>query len=257
MPQALTFLPPVPTGTSYYRDTAGSGYAWALLPDRSIVMIASPTYGKFFKFVPSDSKYAALLSFLSKKKPEPLPSVVASIIDTGENEEDAGYLIPGLTNVFDHEGNIVGANVAEKRALADLHGRTQRGHHQFGADPADVQARAAWSGLPFVLGSLVLLAGAGEFSRRRASGSFAHGSLRFISDPGHGWLEVPVSELVRLGIAKDISRYSYKKGAMAYLEEDSDMGKYLGALAEAGESRPALDEVYQERTPIRGYASYR
>ena len=113
------------------------------------------------------------------------------------------------------------------------------------------------NGLHATLGSLALLAGAGEFARRRSSGSFAHGSLRFISDPGHGWLEVPVSELVRLGIATQISRYSYKKGAMAYLEEDSDAGVYLGALEAAGEPRPALDEVYQERTPIRGYASYR
>jgi hypothetical protein len=112
-------------------------------------------------------------------------------------------------------------------------------------------------GLILALGGVGVLAVAGEVIRRRSSGSFAHGSLRFISDPGHGWLEVPVSELVRLGIAKKISRYSYKKGAMAYLEEDSDAGVYLAALAAAGESRPALDEVYQEQTPIRGYASYR
>lgn len=113
------------------------------------------------------------------------------------------------------------------------------------------------NGLALTFGSLVVFAGVGEVIKRRSSGSFAHGSLRFISDPGHGWLEVPVSELARLGIAKQISRYSYKKGAMAYLEEDSDAGVYLGALAAAGEPRPALDEVYQERTPIRGYASYR
>lgn len=113
-------------------------------------------------------------------------------------------------------------------------------------------------GLWLGLGGVALLAVVGEaFAIASERGSFAHRSLRFISDPGHGWLEVPVSELVRLGIAKKISRYSYKKGAMAYLEEDSDAGVYLAALAAAGEPRPALDEVYQESTPIRGYASYR
>lgn len=82
-------------------------------------------------------------------------------------------------------------------------------------------------------------------------------SLRMISDPGHGWLEVPVSELIRLGIAKQISRYSYRKGMMAYLEEDMDAPTYLQALDAAGESRPSIVDVYQERTPIRNYPSYR
>lgn len=85
----------------------------------------------------------------------------------------------------------------------------------------------------------------------------AASALRMISDPGHGWLEVPVSELARLGIANQISRYSYRKGQMAYLEEDLDAGVYLEALEAAGEPRPALTEVYQARTPIRSYPSYR
>ncbi len=85
----------------------------------------------------------------------------------------------------------------------------------------------------------------------------ASASLRMISDPGHGWLEVPISELTRLGIAKQISPYSYRVGRMAYLEEDSDAGKYLDALKAAGEPRPKIIEVYQEYTPIRDYPSYR
>lgn len=81
--------------------------------------------------------------------------------------------------------------------------------------------------------------------------------LRMISDPGHGWLEVPVSELARLGIAKQISRSSYRAGRMAYLEQDSDAGKYLDALEAAGEPRPNITEVFQEFTPIRDYPRYR
>jgi hypothetical protein len=82
-------------------------------------------------------------------------------------------------------------------------------------------------------------------------------TIRMISDPGHGWLEVPVSELARLGIARKISRYSFRKGRMAYLEEDMDAGTYLEALDAAGEPRPDIVEVHQDPTPIRGYPQYK
>ena len=80
--------------------------------------------------------------------------------------------------------------------------------------------------------------------------------MRYIHDPGHGWLEVPVAELRRLGIAGDISPYSYRKGRMAYLEYHSDVDVYLRALEARGEPRPVIDDVYEEDTPIRHYPSY-
>jgi hypothetical protein len=58
-------------------------------------------------------------------------------------------------------------------------------------------------------------------------------SVFWISDPGHGWLAVPVSEVKRLGIAARISGYSYigsdRKGLAGYalLEEDCDASVYL------------------------------
>jgi len=52
----------------------------------------------------------------------------------------------------------------------------------------------------------------------------------FWNDPGHGWLQVEVSDLKLLGIDKKISGYSYKKSGKAYLEEDCDAGVYLNAL---------------------------
>lgn len=57
--------------------------------------------------------------------------------------------------------------------------------------------------------------------------------LNFYQDPGHGWLEVPVAELKRLGIVGQISRYSYvsRDGKLAYLEEDCDAGVYIRASA--------------------------
>lgn len=49
------------------------------------------------------------------------------------------------------------------------------------------------------------------------------------SDPGHGWCKVPKAELVALGIAKKISKYSYVKGVNAYLEEDGDLMCFIDA----------------------------
>ncbi len=59
---------------------------------------------------------------------------------------------------------------------------------------------------------------------------------RFISDPAHGWLEVHVSELEKLGIADKISPYSYIDRAggtnnhIAYLEEDCDLAVFAKAI---------------------------
>lgn len=51
----------------------------------------------------------------------------------------------------------------------------------------------------------------------------------FYEDPGHGWLRVPVAELVELGIADKITPCSYLNGEYAYLEEDGDMTMFLVA----------------------------
>ena len=54
--------------------------------------------------------------------------------------------------------------------------------------------------------------------------------LRFISDAGHGWLEVPTVDVIQAGITP--SRYSYidADNNLAYLEEDRDMAAYLAAI---------------------------
>jgi hypothetical protein len=54
--------------------------------------------------------------------------------------------------------------------------------------------------------------------------------LRFISDPGHGWLEVPTADVIKAGIV--VSSYSYvdTKRGLTYLEEDCDASKYLATL---------------------------
>lgn len=55
----------------------------------------------------------------------------------------------------------------------------------------------------------------------------------FTSDPGHGWLAVPVSDIAKLGIADQITPYSYQspRGGKVYLEEDGDAPRFVQAYA--------------------------
>lgn len=58
--------------------------------------------------------------------------------------------------------------------------------------------------------------------------------LTFHTDAGHGWLKVNRADIDALGIADQISRYSYQKGDYAYLEEDCDASRFLEAAKAAG-----------------------
>jgi len=77
----------------------------------------------------------------------------------------------------------------------------------------------------------------------------------FYSDPGHGWLSVTKDELASLGIADQVSGYSYQRNGVAYLEEDCDYSLFVAAKEKRGE-KFEVREVYQENTPIRGYQPY-
>ena len=62
-------------------------------------------------------------------------------------------------------------------------------------------------------------------------------NYRWIIDAGHGWFEVELEELERLGITDKISEYSYYHAGKVYLEEDSDFGIFLDAKTAAGEDK--------------------
>ncbi len=49
----------------------------------------------------------------------------------------------------------------------------------------------------------------------------------FFSDPGHGWIQVPLQEIERLGIRP--SPYSYRDDSYGYLEEDCDYSLWIKA----------------------------
>ena len=81
--------------------------------------------------------------------------------------------------------------------------------------------------------------------------------LRFVSDPGHGWLVVPLELLDAMGLLDRFTSYSYIRGGNAYLEEDCDYSTFIVAAKASGlrasvvEAPPARD-----RSRIRGYLCY-
>jgi len=82
----------------------------------------------------------------------------------------------------------------------------------------------------------------------------------FYTDPGHGWLEVPLCECRALGIADKISGYSYVQvkggAAWVYLEEDCDAALYMNAYKEKyGRAREVV-EVHFENIFIRNLPHY-
>jgi hypothetical protein len=82
-------------------------------------------------------------------------------------------------------------------------------------------------------------------------------TLNFYQDPGHGWARVPLQLLDDLGIAEQISSYSYMRGAYAYLEEDCDLSRLLGAAQAAGLTVKLREFHTNNQSRIRGYGSYR
>ena len=80
----------------------------------------------------------------------------------------------------------------------------------------------------------------------------------FISDPGHGWVKVPHALLAQLMISKQITTYSYMRGAYAYLEEDMDASTFHQAYEKCFGFAPKYRErnAGQKYSRVRGYDTY-
>lgn len=76
------------------------------------------------------------------------------------------------------------------------------------------------------------------------------------TDPGHGWIEVPIAELRRLDVADKISPYSYRKGATAYLEEDCDASAWADAKRAAGEPFELVTLHTNDDHAIRNFSRF-
>jgi hypothetical protein len=82
--------------------------------------------------------------------------------------------------------------------------------------------------------------------------------FNFYSDPGHGWAKVPISILKSLGIADQVSYYSYYRKGFAYLEEDCDTGIFISAFRAKYGENPKFRE-YNARfksSKIRSYDNF-
>jgi hypothetical protein len=81
-------------------------------------------------------------------------------------------------------------------------------------------------------------------------------SLKYHTDPGHGWIQVDKHLLIHLGIANKISNYSYEcMNDYAYLEEDCDAGILLDAL-KASNIEFEIIRTYSNLSPIRSFKKY-
>lgn len=82
-------------------------------------------------------------------------------------------------------------------------------------------------------------------------------TLNFYEDPGHAWARIAKSKLEALGIADQISRYSYMRGAYAYLEEDCDLGLLFKTCDAAGINLKLKTFICRDRrSKIRSYDRY-
>lgn len=73
----------------------------------------------------------------------------------------------------------------------------------------------------------------------------------FISDPGHGWLKVPMMDLIGSGITNQISCFSYYTQSHAYLEEDCDASTFINAVEQHGK------QVELNMVDIQDFDAYR
>lgn len=82
-------------------------------------------------------------------------------------------------------------------------------------------------------------------------------TLNFYQDPGHAWAKIAIKKLQQLGIAGQISRYSYMRGQYVYLEEDCDLGLLFKTCSAAGINLKLKSFVCRERSSkIRSYLNY-
>lgn len=84
-------------------------------------------------------------------------------------------------------------------------------------------------------------------------------TYHFFSDPGHGWLQVPIRELHTLDIFDRISGFSYRNGNYAYLEEDDDASLFIRTKQERENIKVAFirHDSPNQPSPVRSYAGFR
>lgn len=77
------------------------------------------------------------------------------------------------------------------------------------------------------------------------------------SDPGHAWGKVKRSVLHNLGIANNITSYSYQRGEYVYLEEDCDLSTLCMALHQRNTRIKFVEKHTDRESRIRSYERYK
>lgn len=70
-------------------------------------------------------------------------------------------------------------------------------------------------------------------------------AFTFYSDPGHGWLAVPLELVRELRLA--VSNYSYIDAVFYYLEEDCDAARFVDSYTSRFGVRPEFVEEHTNR----------
>ena len=78
----------------------------------------------------------------------------------------------------------------------------------------------------------------------------------FYSDPGHGYLRVPLAKLEEFGVRYKISPYSFKSERYAFLEEDMDANTFIEAATAAGETVEFVTKHLDHDAGCRSYPRF-
>ena len=80
----------------------------------------------------------------------------------------------------------------------------------------------------------------------------------YITDAGHGWLKVPLAELINLAITENISTCSYQYDGNVYLEHDIDASIFANVMASRGRKfKPLHVNCSVRGCMVRGYPRYK
>ena len=105
-----------------------------------------------------------------------------------------------------------------------------------------------------------------EIAKSGSKAMFDLSKYTFYEDGGHGWLAVKRKELDDLGIAHEITGFSYQKGDTVYLEEDQDLSTWAKAIIKKFDlpkdykfwdhSKAIKTVNHGDHSQIRNYQSY-
>jgi len=79
--------------------------------------------------------------------------------------------------------------------------------------------------------------------------------FKFISDPGHGWLEVSLKDFPFA--QRSATGFGYKNGDFIYLEEDVEANDFLVELRQRGIQFDITQETLDDEWEGRNYAPNR